>query len=218
MFVVATHPQQLRLTGRPGTSLTGAVVLSPAAHLGIEVTKTQTQRSLLTVQSIEAQGDGSDKITVEALPSELPGFFREILFVTVLASDGSEHQRQVPVVIEYLDRISVAPRGGIVFLRQHTQALKNPKGRSVRREVQIFATAPEVRFQIKKVELLDVPEGVFETEVRTIQEGERYGVTVFVRESREEPSIRGRLRITTDDPQVPERELRLYAQFGDRER
>ena len=214
-FVVTPKPAQLRLSGLAGTAMTGEVTLSPGTQLGIEVTEAKALKSQVNVKSIEAQADGSYKITVEAAPAELPGMLREILEVSVLASDGSEHKTQVPVAIDHMDRISVAPRGNIVFQRRDTQALKNPNARPVRRDVQLFSSAPDIRFHVKEVELLDVPEGVFETEIRTVKEGERYVVTVFVREYREEPSIRGRLRIVTDDPNAPDKEVRLYAQFGD---
>ncbi len=58
-------------------------------------------------------------------------------------------------------------------------------------------------------------EGVFSSEFRTVQAGQRYIISIFVNEFRIEPSLRGRIQITTDDPEMPVRELRLYAQFGD---
>ncbi len=214
-FVVTTQPAQLRLSGLAGTSMTGEVVLSPGTDLGIEVTEATALKGQCRVTGIEALPGGSYKISVEASPAELPGMLREILEVKILASDGTEHTTQVPVAIDHMDRISIAPRGNIVFQRRDTEVLKTAGSRAVRKDIQLFSSAPDIRFNIKEVELLDVPEGVFETEIRTVKEGERYVVTVFVREYREEPSIRGRLRIVTDDPKAPEKEVRLYAQFGD---
>jgi len=42
----------------------------------------------------------------------------------------------------------------------------------------------------------------------------RYKISIRLNEYRQERTLRGRLRITTDDPESPVREMRVYAQFG----
>lgn len=215
LYVVTAEPKQVRLSGLAGSAMSGEVILAPGTDLGIEVTETSVQKDQCRVSSIEPTGDGRYRLAITADPSDLPGMLREMITVKVVATDGKEHTTTIPVVIDHMDRITIAPRGNIVFQRRDTQTLKASGSRPVRRDVQVFSSSPEIRFNVTGVELLDVPEGVFETQIHPVKQGERYRVSVFVREYRPEPSVRGRLRILTDDPNSPEKEIRLYAQFGE---
>ena len=215
LFVVAAEPKQIRLSGLAGSSMESELVISPGTDLGIEVTEATAQKEQCRITEIVPTGDGKYRLKVVADPSDLPGMLREMITVKVVATDGKEYNTTIPVVIDHMDRISIAPRGNIVFQRRDTQMLKTAGSRPVRRDVQVFSSSPEIRFNVTGVELLDVPEGVFETQIHPVKQGERYRISVFVREYRTEPSIRGRLRILTDDPNSPEKEVRLYAQFGE---
>jgi hypothetical protein len=83
------------------------------------------------------------------------------------------------------------------------------------KQVQVFGANPEIHFQVLSIEVLDAPAGIFGTELRTMKEGERYQIDVRVLEYGTDPTVRGRLRIVTDDPRAPDKEVRLFAQFGD---
>jgi len=214
-FVVTTTPPQLRLSGLAGTSLSGEVTLAPGTDLAIDVKGGKALKNQCRIAAIEPLEGGRYVARIEVDAADLPGMLRDIVEFEVLTEDGKSHKSQVNVSIDHLDKVTIQPRGNIVFQRAHTMPLKQPNANPVRRDLQIFSSAPDIQFQVTGVEILDVPEGVFSTEIRPIKEGQRYVVSVFVREYRSEPSIRGRMKIYTDDPEVGEREIRLYAQFGD---
>ena len=213
-FVIDAQPRQINLKALAGSAMTGSVTFGPGTDRTIDITETSFQKDQCRVASIEPTEDGKFVVTIDVDPSDIPGIVREMLTVKAMASDGKEYTTSVPVIIDHQDRISVTPRGNIVFQRRDTEKLQTPGTPPVRRDVQVFANTPDTRFQVTGVEVLDAPEGVFKTEIHTVKAGERYRVSVLVDSYRIEPSIRARLRILTDNPQSPEKELRLYAQFG----
>jgi hypothetical protein len=212
--IVNFEPAQVRLSGLAGSALSGEVTLSAGTPLGIEVTGAKALKQQCEVEGIDPLGDGTYRLRVTAAPAQLPGMLRDIVEVDVVTTDGKDHKTQIPIIIDHMDRISMAPRGNIVFQRRDTDRLKQAGAPPVRRDIQLYSSTPEIHFTVTGAEILDVPEGVFETDLRTVKEGERYIVSVLVREYRDDPSIRGRLVIHTDDPEMPDREVRLYAQFG----
>jgi len=218
-FVVQFEPQTVRLAGLAGTPLTADVTLSPGTELGIEVKGGKAQKDQCVVTGFEPAADGKSYVVHLSAPAaEISGVTRDMVEVEVTTTDGALHKAQIPVVIEHQDRIQMQPAGNVVFQRAETIRLKTPGAAPVRRDVHFFTTQPESRFQVLSVELVptpDMPEGVFSTELKTVQEGQRYVVSVLVNQYRTEPSVRGTLKVITDDPKKPEREIRLYAQFGE---
>jgi len=214
LFVVKVEPVNLRLTGLAGSRLVGEVTVKPGTDLGIEVKEAKAQKGQFELISNEPQADGSTVLRFEAAPSELAGMLRDQLEVKVVGTDGSEHSSTVPVILDHQDRVTIQPRGNIVFQRRDTEPLKQPGAAPARRDIQLYSSSPEIEFNILEVEILDVPEGVFTHELRTVKAGGRYVVSVFLNEHQDEPSVRGRLRILTDDEKSPEKIVRVYAQFG----
>lgn len=207
-------PKSLSLKGLRGTAMAGSVVLAPGTNLGIEVTGVKSLKGQVEITGYEKLEDGSYRVDVRAAEAQMPGMLRDMIEFEIVTSDGVTRNTSMPVMVNHMDRISVAPPGNIVFQRRETQTLEAENATPLRRDVQVYSSAPDIHFNVVGVELLDVPEGVFETSLRTVKEGERYVVSIFVHEYRTEPSIRGRLKILTDDAETPEKEVRLYAQFG----
>ena len=208
-------PRLLRLTGLAGQPLTCSVVLKPGSPLSFQVLEAE-EMSLeghCRVTAIEPATDGSTVLHIAAPAATEPALLRDTILVRAMASDGKEYTEKIPAVIDHLDEISVAPRGSLVFQKRATRELKFPDVDHVQRDLQVFASVPGIRFQVTKVDLLDVPEGLFEIECETIREGERTRVRVILRDHPSGKTIRGRLRIHTDHPESPIKEVRLYAVF-----
>jgi hypothetical protein len=211
-----TPPNQLRIAGLAGGELSGEVTLSPGTELGIEVTGGVARSGKCTVAGIEPAADGKSYVVrITAAPVEAPVVLRDSVEVDIRTSDGVDRKHTIQVNIDHQDRILLNPPGAnLVFQRPETQRLKTPGSAPVKKPVQIFASAPEIRFQVLSVEILDAPEGIFATELRTVKEGERYQLDVSVLQYSDVPTVRGQIKITTDDPKSPEKVIRLYAQFG----
>ena len=65
-------------------------------------------------------------------------------------------------------------------------------------------TNPKTPFKITGMEVVDAPEGLFKLSTRSVQDGQRYIISIEVTEPRQERSIRSQLKIQTDHPEMPE--------------
>ncbi|MEM7260769.1 MAG: DUF1573 domain-containing protein, partial [Planctomycetota bacterium] len=214
---VNTEPANVRLVGLSGDSLEGGVTLSPGvADTTFTIESVVPKSKRVEVTEVKDMGEGRFELKVRAAQSDRPIVMRDQLEVTVKTPDGQLRKAMVPVTVEHRDRITLQPRGNVVFQKRQTQQLLNPSNaRPVQRDVHIFSGRDDIRFKLLNVELLDLPEGVFSVSTTTVKPEQRYRITIKLNEYQSERTVRGRLRITTDDPETPVREMRVYAQFGD---
>jgi hypothetical protein len=213
--VVKVEPASLILRGATGADLVGKLTFSKGTDLDITVTGGTAAKNLIYVGDIvEISAGEKYEIQVEAPKALVPGMLRDILNVEIVCSDGVIRTTSIPVTVDHQAPISVIPRGNIVFQRKDTDRLKVAGSAPVKRDLQIYSTAPGTRFNITSMTMEGTPENLFRLSQREIRSGERYLVTVEVTEPRPERSIRGTLRILTDHPDMPEVTARVYAQFG----
>ncbi len=214
---ILTEPASVRLIGLSGDLLEGSVTVSPgpkSAAFSIESVKAKGDR--VEIVEVKDLGDGRYNISVKAVPSDRPQVLRDQLTVAVVDSEGVRREANVPVTVEHRDRITLQPRGNVVFQKRETARLlqEGAAKRPVQRDVHIFGGRDDIKFNLLNVELLDLPEGVFTVTTNTVKPEHRYRISIRLNEYRQERTLRGRLRITTDDPETPVREMRVYAQFG----
>lgn len=213
--VVKVQPVSLILRGATGSELTGTLTFTKGTELDITVIGGSAAKKQVVVGDIVEVSPGEEYQLVVAAPEALvPGMLRDIVNVEITCSDGVIRTTSVPVTVDHQAPISVIPRGNVVFQRKDTDRLKVAGSAPVKRDLQIYSTAPGTRFNIKSMTMEGAPENLFRLSQREIRSGERYVVTIEVTEPRPERSIRGTLRIRTDHPKMPEVTARIYAQFG----
>ena len=213
--VVKVQPASLILRGATGSELTGTLTFTKGTELDITVIGGSAAKKQVFVGDIVEVSPGEKYELVIAAPEALvPGMLRDIINVEITCSDGVIRTTSVPVTVDHQAPISVIPRGNVVFQRKDTDRLKVAGSAPVKRDLQIYSTAPGTRFNITSMTMEGAPENLFRLSQREIRSGERYVVTVEVTEPRPERSIRGTLRILTDHPKMPEVTARIYAQFG----
>lgn len=213
--VVKTTPSSVMLRGSVGTDLSGMLTLTKGTELGITVVGATSGKNQVTLSEIvEVEASEKYEVHVQAPKALVPGMLRDVLTIEVACSDGELRSMTVPVTIDHQAPISVIPRGNVVFQRKDTDRLKVAGSAPVKRDLQIYSTAPGTKFKITGMSVEEAPPGLFKISQREIRPGERYVVTIQVTETRPERSIRGTLKIQTDHPEMPEVTARLYAQFG----
>ena len=213
--VIKSTPNALILKGPVGETLSGMFEVSRGTELGITVTEVTVNKNQADLYQIVEVVEGEKyQIHLTAPPALVAGMTRDIVNVEVVCSDGEIRTTTVPLTLDHQSPVTIIPRGNIVFQRKETERLSVPGAAVVKKDIQVFATTPGTRFNIKSISIDDVPEGVFGVTQRMIRESERYVISVEVLESRPERSIRGTLRIQTDLEGMPEITARLYAQFA----
>ncbi|MFN0060223.1 MAG: DUF1573 domain-containing protein [Planctomycetota bacterium] len=211
--IVKTEPNPLRVAGLAGTPLEATVMMVAGSELGFTILKIEPKAKLLSVGAIEEIEAGRKyKVTLTAEASPTPNVNRETLELTLKTSDGQERKSEISAVVEHSDRITVANKSIVFLKRQTEQLLRSPEKPCVQ-DIHIHGGRDDVRFAITGVEILDVPAGVFTSTVDTVKEGFRYKVTVRLNEYRAENALSGRVLIHTDDPDSPEKTVKLHAQF-----
>ena len=189
------------------------MILEPGTKLSFEVTEALSIQSRCRIAKIEPLENGNTRLTIEAEAVDRPELVRDMILVLVQASDGKTYKEKFPVVFDHHHRISAIPRHGLFFRTRDTKPLLQPKAEPLRRDIQLYASTPDLRFRVTRVEWLDLPEGVFEAEVHPIKAGERYRISVFLRAHQNTPLLRGRMVVHTDHPELPVREFSIHAQF-----
>jgi len=213
--IARLNPVTLNLKGLAGSDLRASLNVTPGTEISFEVIEaTPLRRQFEVIDTVTLADGNSFRIDIGSRPALVPGALRDTLQLTLACSDGEIRTTTIPVTINHMAPISVVPRGNVVFQRRDTDRLKNPTGPPVQRDVQIFASDPSITFNITGMRFEDAPEGLFSHELRTVRQGSRYAVKIRVLESRQERSIRSRLVVETDHPEMLEIPIRLYAQFG----
>ncbi|MEE8142010.1 MAG: hypothetical protein V3T77_02815, partial [Planctomycetota bacterium] len=154
------------------------------------------------------------KIRLKAPALLQPKTVRGNLEVTLNTSDGKSRTHTLPVTVQHLDRIMLTPRGSIIFPRTQTEKLIEQGAKPIFRDVYVYGGRKDVNFQLKEAKIENAPEGLFAVEVTPVKEGFRYRVRVTLNEYRPERSISAKLLLVTDQEDNPNREMRIFAQFG----
>ncbi|MEC9476527.1 MAG: hypothetical protein VX764_05750 [Planctomycetota bacterium] len=213
--VVKVAPSSAMLRGSVGTDLAGMLTLTKGTDIDITVVGATSGKNQVVLREIVEVTPGEQyEVHLTAPQALVPGMLRDILNIEVACGDGELRSTAVPVTIDHQAPISVIPRGNVVFQRKDTDRLKVAGTAPVKRDLQIYSTAPGTQFNITGMTVEGAPEGLFQLSQRAIRPGERYVITVQVTETRPERSVVGTLRVQTDHPEMPEVTARLYAQFG----
>ncbi len=213
--LVVSDPAVVRLQGLAGDELTGQVSLAPGTDLQIEIEKASSVRNQFEVVKLNEIGEGKYEIGLKAVSVSKPSILSDTLVLSVRTSDGKLRDTNIPVRLEHRDRVVIQPRGNVIFHRRDTERLKTNSTKPVVKSMQIYGGREDIRFKVLAVELKDVPEGVFDVSLDTIKENERYRVKVELKQFLDNVrTVRGKVVITTDDPESPVKEMGLFAQFN----
>lgn len=214
--IVVTEPMTVNMSGLAGDPLSGELILKRGADLDFTVERVVAKNNHLEVLDQATVTPGQEyRVTLGAKPADRPQVMRDNLVVTVRTSDGETRDLNVSAVLEHRDRITIQPRGNVVFQRRQTERLLTHPDVRVVRDIQVFGGREDIQFNLTNVELVDLDPEIFEVTWAALQPGHRYKISVRVKKYDETQRMaRGRLRIHTDDPENPTRELAVYAQFG----
>ena len=212
--IIEHSPRVVKLSGLAGDVMQTKITVTPGTDTAIQVTDAKPRARHIQVLNIQEVERGMlYEITIQAMPSQRPAKLRDNLELTVITDDGHSRKTSIQVIVDHRDRIQLQPRGNVVFQRKDTARLRTGTT-PVTRPIIISAGGPEVTFKIIDLQLLNVPEGLFDYKLDTLQEGKRYKVTLRCLRDHDQRFVRGELVIGTDDPQVPNRKVRVFAQFG----
>ena len=213
--VVKVAPSSAMLRGAIGTDLSGFITVTKGTDLDITVTgATSGKKQVILHDIVEVAAGEKYEVHLTAPQAMVPGMLRDVLTIEVVCSDGEIRTTAIPVTIDHQAPISVIPRGNVVFQRKDTNRLKVAGTAPVKRDLQIYTTAPGTTFSITGMTVEGAPDGLFHVTQRALRPGERYVVTVEVTKTQPAGNARGTLKIQTDHPDMPEVTARLYAQFG----
>lgn len=214
--IIAHEPKNVNLAGLAGAPLESKVIITPGTDLDIKIDKVTTKGKNVQVLGIEEIEPGKRyEVSLQAAASQRAARLRDNLNVFLTTPDGKSREATIAVQVNHKHRIQVTPRGNVVFQRKDTTALKQEGAAPIKREIILSSGAEEVSFDVKEVRIEDVPEGVFSADVEMLKQGSQYKVTVNLNEYHDAARfLRGKLVVVTDDPKMPERQVRLFAQFG----
>ncbi len=213
--VLKVQPTALILRGPLGSELSGEVTVTKGTDLDITVISANPQKKQVSIGEIREVEEGQTYVVEVHAPSALiPGMLRDALTIEAMCSDGKMRNTVIQVTVDHQAPITMIPRGNVVFQRRDTARLGSPGAAPVKRDLQLMGTDPKTPFKITGMEVVDAPEGLFKLSTRSVQDGQRYIISIEVTEPRQERSIRSQLKIQTDHPEMPEVAARIYAQFG----
>lgn len=211
--VFRTEPAEIRMSGLAAEDKSASFLLVPDADLSYELLEVAPRMRHVTVNATEVVVPSQRyRIEVQATPS-LPGLRQEELHVSVRTPDGVTHTEVVPIIIESLERILVEPSVRLILRREDTAVLRQDPPLPVRRELVVRSARPELRFQILGMSFLGEHMDAFSASFTTIEDGQRYAVSVTLERPLEVRFTQARLLIKTDDPDCPVREVAIVAQF-----
>lgn len=211
---VPTPAQYEALAGRP---IVGDLELVVPSGVTLDLVDLTATGKLLTLSPLQPIEPGKRwKVTLSAPATEDSTAKKENLTARVkLDTPNGVRDMKIPVPIQlrHTDRIQFEPKESVSFPKKETASLGSPDAKPLQRTVSISSGDPEISYHVTKAELVDVPPGLFEAEVREVTPGSKYAVVVTLKEKVAQKFVRGKLLIHTDDPSAPKKEMRLFAQF-----
>ncbi len=217
--IVKVEPQNpkiitVRGTGQAETEIT----LSKAVQEEIKILGAKAKSGRLALDLKEVQPGSLFKLLVKTnYPPDLTqSYFSENITLDVKVGER-ELSQNFYVSVQLKSRIETTPRM-VYFRRTDFQPLKD-KGTPAVKTVQIKA-ALDAPYQFKITSFkADSPDPFFKLGVQPVQEGREYRLTVTVDKMPEVPSerkyrsLKGNIKLTTSDPEIPEIDLRCVAFF-----
>ncbi|MEE8141997.1 MAG: DUF1573 domain-containing protein [Planctomycetota bacterium] len=217
LSIIETDPSFVRLEGLYGEPKEGVVSLKRGSGVeSFQLDEVRAMNNKVEITEIEELQEGQQyRVHLRAPGVTRPQILRETLRLTLRTPDGEVRNTTIPVQVQHLDRITLSPAGSVIFPRTETRKLLGPGAKPVLRPVYVNASMESFHFQIREVRLEGVPEGLFDTEVITVKKMQRYRVDLRLRHFQKGTrTVTGKLIIVTDDPRMPEREVRIFAQFS----
>ena len=208
-------PASVRLATLVGSGATGEFEVSiPESDHKIEIEELKPQRKIVTIEGHEELEPGKKwKVFLSADAFNEPSSKRDSLVARVKINDKKRLNVIIPVSVVYQDRITVKPRGTITFRKSETSKLHAGSTDAVMRDVVVSSGDSGLQFQVTNVELLNVPPGMFETSVTETKSGTEYKVSLALKQYVAQRFVRGKIRIHTNDPSSPPKELSIFARF-----
>ena len=203
----------LKISGLYGEEKAGRFQLLPGTPRPTVVVEASSRGGHFQVSDFSPIAGGGVEVELVVGAAPLPAPLRDELQVQVRLGDGEPVTVRFPVVIEHLDRVRFTPAGAIVFYRRQTAHLEKEPPREVAHEVHLRATRADMPISVLDAQVVDAPEGLFATEVRTVVPGQHYIVKIAVLKTMDESQVEGRLVVRFDDPVLPTRERNVLAQF-----
>jgi hypothetical protein len=215
--VLQPEPKNLKFTALAGSGegITGEFELRvPDEDVTVELEKLSVSgKKFVTVDEITELEPGKRwKVKFSSEPNAKPATKRAKLSARVKVNGGKRLIVPVQLSMSFRDRIEVSPKGTLTFKKSQTAKLLTGEG-SVSREISVSSGETGVQFSVTNVELIDVPPGLFETDIAVIKPGTAYNVIVTLKQHVNQRFVRGTVRIHTDDPSSPPKELRIFARF-----
>lgn len=212
--VVEHAPRNVVLSGRREEPKRATVTLWPTdGHRLGEVTVVSTTGRVSVAEVRTVGSDGCREIELEALPSPSALITRDVLRVSVVAEDGVLRNTQIPVRIEHRARVH-PDLSALVFPPPSTPPTESAVDVRATRVVTLTAEGADISFSVIGVETVNVPEGLFRASAELHVRGRSHRVAIQRLRNHDVPLVRGKLVITTDDPEVPRLELPILAQFS----
>ncbi len=203
----------LKVSGVVGEGKESEFTFEPGTDLPTTVHSAKVVGTNLELVKLEKLDSGGARVTLKGGPGEAPGMLRDELVIVVQVGEQAAVETTYGVVLEHLDPIRITPGGNVVFYRRQTAHLERNPNREVSKEIVFRSQRPDLNFQIEEVRIEGAPEGLFQTEFRTVVPGQHYVVKVRVMKVLGQSQVTGRLIVVTDQPGEPTREREVIAQF-----
>lgn len=189
------------------------VKLKRAGKLEFKIKEVKTQNNRVNVELKEIKKDEEYELLVTAgadTDTKNP-YLSDRIVVEVEGADGRTMSQDIPVTIRFKDVISVTPRT-LYFRRNEVKPLREKKVEKIEKTVVIKSEGGDDHtFNVKKV---SATEERFKIKLETVKEGKEYKITVELDSLPEDSTVRslkGDLKIETDDPSKPEVTMRVLA-------
>lgn len=181
---------------------------TPAKITGVKAANNKVRTELVEKEAAKSY---VLKVTANEEGDQKSTYFSDRLTIDV-ELQGRKLSQDIPVTIQLKSRIAVTPPRTIYFRRPEVQALSSGTA-PVTKEILVKSESkkPDHRFSITKVE---INEPKFEAKVETVNEGREYKISVQLKSLPEDAtvkSLKGDMKIHTDDPSEPVIEMRILA-------
>lgn len=210
-------PADAKFEALAGKPISGELELIVPSGVALDIEKVSTASKILTLGELQVVEAGKRwKVGINAPTGAGGPIKKENMSVAVkLETDKGVREMKIPVPISLrsLDRVQFDPKESVSFNKKETASLGSADAKPVQRTVAVSSGDPEVSFKVTRVEVLDVPAGLFETQVIEVTPGNKYNVLVTLKEKVDQKFVRGKLVVHTDDSSCPTKEMRLFAQF-----
>ena len=207
------EPAAPRFEVLKGTKETKTVSLKKTSKMEFKIKEVKTQNQRVAVELKEIKADEEYELLVTANPdaqSKNP-YLSDRIIVEVEGADGRTMSQDIPVTIRFKDLVSVTPRT-LYFRRNEVKPLREKKTEKITKVVTIKSEGDDGH--VFKITGVEVTEKAFKPKIETITEGKEYKITVELDSLPEDATVRslkGDLKITTDEPSKPEISMRVLA-------